>query len=1005
MSAGANYDITFTRATLTVASAALSITAENQNSTYGSLLVLPQSGGSAYSVLGLKNGDSVSSATVLYSGNQTVPSTTNAGDYSGSVDVSAANGVRLANYNITYVPGNLSVAKAVLTVTAVDSGKFVGMNDPSGYGGVMFSGFKNADSDSSGALGSATVSVSRSNSSVNDAGIYTNVLLPNVSTSLQNYSVTYGSGKFVIVGANQLLVQVGANSTSYGAAPNYSASTMTVSYCTNCALGVSSPNIITVPRADIRVSGSSVTVVDGSTSGVFALSPANPTMNSSGTQLAVGSYSLGASGTSIFTSPTGGTPNFNEIQVIGGLTVTPLQLSYSDLGITGVSQVYNGSVNMTNLSLTASSGVLPGDVVTVAGTGTFASKNVGINIPYTVGIALTGADSANYQINSGSSYTGTNGAITQLHSVTYTGPNTGGSWSNPSYWTITGTTDTGAIPDLSNVANVILPTGKSVVYDDSVQGPVTSAVANSGNLSFNLATNTTIPMSISGVGSVTVSGAGAITLTGNSSYTGETILQAGTSLIAGSNHAIGAGNITSNGTSANPASFSTSSSVVLPALNITGGSTKIRSDITTTGPQSYSGSVLIGASSGGTTTLASTNSNITFNGILDGVSNKSESLVINAGTGVVTIGDSVGSNYRLNNLTVTGSRIYILADILTAVVQTYNGSVYIGNASYLGRTPTVGFLFNNNYRGYFEYLAGGGVSASELSYLNSNSIYVRTMISEDPSITYNGSVNDTVANTHTLLAAAIASTSVPTSSGVNAINGAASINFNQSVGADAPLYSLNTQIRVNNTQSDSASSYIGTINLVDTVSTYSNQTYRANLMSARASTQPGSVTFSVWDPAANVSFNVPEQTVANSACSNNCGQINLQNPSSRDILTINGRTNFALDANLTGVNNWGNEYVQRNAIGYASPVTIPSIRPSNVSEINGGMLREVIDFHADQVQMAIATRISSRVLVGEPENIEITPLDSDKKSTLSNQLSAGTICTVDQFGDTQCEED
>jgi autotransporter-associated beta strand protein len=518
---------------------------------------------------------------------------------------------------------------------------------------------------------------------------------------------------------------------------------------------------------------------------------------------------LAASGTSIASSS--GSANFNAVTVIGGLGVTPLVLSYADLGISGVTQVYNGSVNMSNISLTAASGILSGDAVTVSATGTFASKNVGINIPYTVGVSLSGADAGNYQINGGSSFTGSDGVITQLNSVTYTGSNTGGNWSNPSNWTTTGTSAVGAIPDLSNVANVILPSGSTVIYDDSVQGPVTSAVANSGNLRFNLTSDSTIQMPISGTGTVTIAGTGVITLTGDSSYTGATILNEGSSLIAGSNGAIGAGLINSNGTPSSPANFSTSSGVTLPALNIVGGSTALLSDVTTSGSQTYSGSLVIGPSGAGTTTLSSSNANILVDASINGAVNKTESLVINAGSGVVTLGGSIGNLARLNNLTVTGSRIYILADILTGITQTYNGAVYIGDASYLGRTPTVGFLFTDNYRGYFQYVAGTGVRASTISYLDLNPIYVRTMISEDPSITYNGTVNDTVANTHTLLVAAIAPAVIPSSSGYAAINNGASISFNAAVGAIDPLYSLNAQTVVSNTQANAATTYIGTV--------------------------------------------------------------------------------------------------------------------------------------------------------------------------------------------------
>ncbi|MBU3594824.1 filamentous hemagglutinin N-terminal domain-containing protein [Polynucleobacter sp. 86C-FISCH] len=1032
VTAGSNYDITYTRASLTVNPANLYVTAENQTTTYGSLLVLPQSGSAAYSVAGLRNDDSVSSATVLYNGNQTIPATTNAGLYAASISISDVNGIRLGNYNVGYTSGDLTVAKALLTVTAVDSAKFVGTSDPSGFSGVMYSGFKNADSDTSGALGSAVVSVSRNNSSSNNAGVYGDVLVPNVSTSLQNYNVGYVNGKFTIVGANELLVQVGSNTTAYGTPASYSAGAMTVSYCTDCAIGVSSPNIISIIGADITASGSAVTVVTGNTTGSFTVSPVNPTMNAAGTQIGVGSYGLRATSTDISTSPPGGTPNFNAIYVVGGLNVTPLQLTYADLGISGLSQVYNGTVNMTNLGITATSGILPGDAVSVLASGTFASKNVGINIPYTVAIGLTGQDASNYQINNSTPLAGTNGVITQLNSVTYTGPTTGGSWSNPANWTTTDTiganrVQTGAIPDLSNVANVILPTGYSVIYDDSVQGPVTSAVANSGNLNFNLSSANVIPMAISGAGSVTISNAGAITLTGNSSFTGGTNIGAGTSLIAGSNNALGSGLVNSSGTAASPANFSTTSGITMPALSIVGGTTAILSDISTAGAQSYSGNLIIGTSGTGTTTFQSANSNILIDATINGAVNKAESLVINAGTGIVTLGDSTGNAARLNNFTITGSRINILADILTAVTQTYNGAVYIGDASYLGRTPSVGFLYTDNYRGYFQYVAGSGVRSSTISYLDSNPIYVRTMISEDPSITYNGTVNDTVANTHTLLVAAIAPTAIPYSSGYAVVNSGATISFNAPVGSSAPLYSLNAQTVVNNSQVGAANSYIGTVNLIDSVATYSDQTYRANLMNAQSSAAPATVTFSVWDPAANVSFNLPEQSVANSGCSSNCGQINLQNPGSLDSLVINGSSNFALDANLTGVNNWGNQFTSANALGYLAPTTTPPAPTPTITAaepapalntplvlasyipregVAAGALREVIDFHADQVQYAANSRSFGGVSVSTPEDTEVISSKSGKSKGKSlDEASTTNICTVDQSGNTKCEED
>jgi hypothetical protein len=167
-----------------------------------------------------------------------------------------------------------------------------------------------------------------------------------------------------------------------------------------------------------------------------------------------------------------------------------------------------------------------------------------------------------------------------------------------------------------------------------------------------------------------------------------------------------------------------------------------------------------------------------------------------------------------------------------------------------------------------------------------------------------------------LLIAAIAPTAP--ANNLAAINGAATINFNNTIGKDTPLYSLNTQTVLTGAQGNGAS-YLGTINLVGDVTTYSSQTYRANMMTAQSNSQPGTVTFSVWDPVANVTYLLPLQDTSNSNCGANCGQINLQNPNSLDAIKINGDNNFIAARNSTGENNWGTRITQDNALGYVAP--------------------------------------------------------------------------------------
>jgi hypothetical protein len=372
-------------------------------------------------------------------------------------------------------------------------------------------------------------------------------------------------------------------------------------------------------------------------------------------------------------------------------------------------------------------------------------------------------------------------------------------------------------------------------------------------------------------------------------------------------------------------------------LDVTGAVT-LTTDIITTGSQTYD-NIKFATSADRVSTLQTSNADITINGTVDGVQDKMQSAVINAGTGVVTLGDSIGSIARLNDFTVTGSRINILADVLTGMTQTYNGSTYIGNASYIGRPARVGFLYEPSFIRYFEDGPNTAIAGSSIAKLNNNPIYVRTLISVDPSITFNGTVNDTVPNTHTLLLAAIADQSVPASAGVAAINNAASINFNRAVGDLAPLFSLNAQVRVNLIQSDGASSFIGQVNVKDGISTYSDQTYRANSMITQASSRGGEVYFSVFDPQASITFELPIQNANNSGCIGaSCGQLNLQNPGSLDSLRFDGKSNYLENQNTSGVGRWGDSAIANNALGFVPPV-IQTLR-SNLE--TGAVLKQAL---------------------------------------------------------------
>jgi len=249
-----------------------------------------------------------------------------------------------------------------------------------------------------------------------------------------------------------------------------------------------------------------------------------------------------------------------------------------------------------------------------------------------------------------------------------------------------------------------------------------SVTANSTILATN---NLNLLGVISGSGGITKSGSGTLTLSGSNSFTGSVNITAGT-LSAAHNNSLGStpNLISSSGT------FKTTSGVVLPSLT-TSGAINLSSGIVTTGAQNYTGNVVVAA---GTTAspveYTTTNSDITFAGTLKGEGNaKARSITINAGTGNVLFGDRVG--YAFNDqtvditntadsfykMTITGDTITVKGDVMTYEEQTYNGSVLIGSTATNGKT--------------------------------------RTFLSMDPKVIFNGTVNDTIAGTHTLIAKAV----------------------------------------------------------------------------------------------------------------------------------------------------------------------------------------------------------------------------------------------------------
>ena len=473
-----------------------------------------------------------------------------------------------------------------------------------------------------------------------------------------------------------------------------------------------------------------------------------------------------------------------------------------------------------NISL---SPVVNGDIVSTAGNGVYSQANAGSNISYNVSnLMLAGADAGNYYLANGTSFTGTNGVITQrtvtlsanqvysgsttltnvsignlvgaesltysanavsknvqdnganyianmtlgngtngglgsnyqlpvlnvanapvtitrLNSVTWTGGATG-DWFDPANWA------GGAVPDLNNVANVVIPSGATVTFNNNITlpaqaGPVLidSLGGAGGNLAQQLGTlnvgsggvtlnNLTLSggnFSSQGAvnlssfnqsgGNITVSDSfatqsylqsnGSASITGNLTATNVTLANGSTTvfanLITSNQLDIGGGDLTVAG-DINTNSYSQSNGTVIvngslntQAYTQVAGNTTIQGNIDAT---SYT------QSNGNTQTAGSlTASNVSLSG---GATNVQGNLLVNraynqtGGQVSVTGTNNISTNgsMTLGNLVVGG--LLNASSASGNITQTAGTVMSItGRASFNALLGTVSLGSNNSFRG------------------------------------------------------------------------------------------------------------------------------------------------------------------------------------------------------------------------------------------------------------------------------------------------------------------
>ncbi|MFL2912189.1 MAG: YDG domain-containing protein [Opitutales bacterium] len=388
--AATNYAISYTSGDLTINPAALTITADNISKVYG--------GADPVRTLtynGFMNGEDDS---VIFGLDVTAPTGSSA---TAGTHAVIPSGATAANYNISFIPGTLSVGKASLVVTANDAAKFLTQSDSAAFEGVSYSGFVYGELASDAGLITGTLAVNRSNTGTELAGIYSDVLIPSGLVA-SNYDFDYRTGDLTIVGSDQLLVKLNDVSDTYGTPTSYSVSS--VEYYDGSSV---------IRLDDGSVSGSSVSI-DASNqinlsdgfggNASFAVGAVSASLSSS-SQLEVGSYSLGSIGL-----VTENSANFNDtVTVVGSHQVSSKNVTAA--ATSGLSKVYDSTTTMNGLNLNLI-GAETGDSVTVDGHGSYASANVGTGINYTVAeMSLSGIDSSNYHLSGGYTASGSDGVV------------------------------------------------------------------------------------------------------------------------------------------------------------------------------------------------------------------------------------------------------------------------------------------------------------------------------------------------------------------------------------------------------------------------------------------------------------------------------------------------------------------------------------------------------------------------------------------------------------------
>lgn len=175
---------------LGIGKSSLTIAAKPRTKTYGTVLDL---GTTAFTVSGLEPGDAVTSVTLTASGGTGAAGSV--GNYTIQPSAASGTGGFPANYEITYLPGTLTVGKALLTVTAGNATRRAGAPDPAFT--YQITGFVNGENAT---VVSGSPSLTTTATTISPPGSYPITAAPGTLSAL-NYAFTFANGTLTVTSA------------------------------------------------------------------------------------------------------------------------------------------------------------------------------------------------------------------------------------------------------------------------------------------------------------------------------------------------------------------------------------------------------------------------------------------------------------------------------------------------------------------------------------------------------------------------------------------------------------------------------------------------------------------------------------------------------------------------------------------------------------------------------------------------------------------------------------